>query len=191
VQRRAGAARCAFAALAAAAMLAPAAAAATSYVGRPIYSEPTSGLQLPPNCSVEPTWREAINGVDFEVWIAECDGVARVWLLKRQVIEMLSAREARLRFQVLDERVLPEEKAGDTLSVQCTGADTQPAVVVSGARWRNAGRELRLEGAAGAMRVDLAQHRLVDIKPGTIDCTRFPDREAMMRKLQQSEHPNK
>jgi hypothetical protein len=44
-----------------------------------------------------------------------CDDIARVWLLKRQVIEMLGAREARLRFQVIDERVLPDETAGDSL----------------------------------------------------------------------------
>lgn len=104
---------------------------------------------------------------------------------------MVSSREARLRFQVLDERVLPGEKAGDTLSVQCTGPDSVPAVVVRGARWRASGRDLRLAGASGALRADLAQHRLVDAELDKIDCTRFPDREEMMRKLQQAEHPNK
>jgi hypothetical protein len=165
------------------------AATSASYVGRPIYSEPATGVQLPPGCVVEPTWRERLSGVDFEVWIASCDEVARVWLLKRQVIEVLDSRESRLRFQVLDERVLPDEKAGDTLSVQCTTGSNEPAVVVRGARWRSVGRELHLQGAGGAMQVDIGQRRLVDTSPAAIDCTRFPDREAMMRKLQQSEHP--
>jgi hypothetical protein len=171
--------------------IAATAAVETGYIGRPIYSEPAIGLQLPPTCIVEPTWREPLSGIDFEVWIANCDGAARVWLLKRQVVEVLDSRESRLRFQVFDERVLPDEKAGDTLSVQCTSTDNQPAVVVRGARWRSDGRELHLAGASGAMHADIAQHRLVEMSPAAIDCTRFPDREAMMRKLQQSEHPRR
>jgi hypothetical protein len=178
-------------ALAAALSLAapPAPAAPTSYLGRPVYSEPAIGLQLPPACVVEPTWRAPLAGAELEVWVATCDGLARVWLLRRQVIEVLGAREARLRFQVIDERILPEDTAGDTLSVQCTGPDNLPGLVVRGARWRTNGRELHLASAAGAMRGDIAQHRLIDLNLGAIDCTRFPDREAMMRKLQQADHP--
>jgi hypothetical protein len=166
-----------------------ASAAPPSYLGRPVYSDPAVGLQLPPNCLVEPTWRAPLAGAELEVWVATCDGIARVWLLKRTVIEVLGAREARLRFQVIDERVLPDEAAGDTLSVQCSGADNRPGLVVRGARWRTTGRELHLASATGAMRGDIAQHRLLDVNLGTIDCTRFPDREAMMRKLQQADHP--
>jgi len=120
-----------------------------------------------------------------------CDGIARVWLLKRQVIEVLAAREARLRFQVIDERVLADEIAGDTLSVQCSASDNAPGLVVRGARWRTDGREMHLAGATGAMRGDVTRHRLVDVTLNVADCTRFPDREAMMRKLQQSDHPVK
>jgi len=165
-----------------------AAAPIPDYLGRPIYSDPTSGLQMPPTCIIEPTWRSRITGAELEVWVVNCDSVARVWLVKRQTIEVLSAREARLRFQVIDERVLPEETAGDSLSVQCTAAGEESGVVVRGARWRSAGRELHLAGARGAVRVDGARHRLVDADLTTVDCTRFPDREAMMRKLQQSDH---
>jgi hypothetical protein len=173
-------------------MLSPLAAAApTALLGRPIYSDPASGLQVPPGCVVEPSWRTPLSGAELEVWVASCDGAARVWLLKRQVVEMLNAREARLRFQIVDERVLQQEVAGDTLSVQCAGSSALPGFVVRGARWQTNGRELRLAAWAGAMRVDLAQHRLVDATAEEIDCTRFPDREAMMRKLQQADRTNK
>jgi len=168
-----------------------AAAPASGYLGRPIYSDPTSGLQIPPECIIEPTWRSRITGAEFEVWVVNCDAVARVWLLKRQTVEMLSAREARLRFEVVDERVLPEEAAGDTLSVQCAAAGEESGVVVRGARWRSAGRELHLAGAKGALRVDVGRHRLIDAELASVDCTRFPDREAMMRKLQQTDRPNR
>jgi hypothetical protein len=168
-----------------------AAAANPEYLGRPIYSDPASGLQLPPNCIIEPTWRSRITGAELEVWVVNCDGVARVWLLKRQTVEVLSAREARLRFQVIDERVLPEETAGDSLSVQCTAAGEESGVVVRGARWRSVGRELHLAGARGALRGDVARHRLIDADVTSVDCTRFPDREAMMRKLQQSDRPSR
>jgi hypothetical protein len=168
-----------------------AAPATPEYLGRPIYSDPTSGLQMPPACIIEPTWRSRITGAELEVWVVNCDGVARVWLLKRHTVEMISAREARLRFEVIDERVLPEETAGDSLSVQCTAAGEESGVVVRGARWRTTGRELHLSGARGALRGDVARHRLVDANLTSIDCTRFPDREAMMRKLQQSDRPNR
>jgi hypothetical protein len=161
---------------------------ATTYVGRPIYSDPANGLQMPPTCIVEPTWRSRIIGTEMEIWVVNCDSLARVWLLTRQLVEMLTAREARLRFQVVDERVLPEEIAGESLSLQCAGAGEESGLVVRGARWRNVGRELHLAGAKGALRGDAVHHRLVDVDLAGIDCIRFPDREAMMRKLQQTDH---
>ena len=161
---------------------------AQSYVGRPIYSDPTNGLQLPPHCVIEPTWRSRISGTEMEVWVLNCDSVARAWLLTRQVVEMLNSRDARLRFQVVDEKLMPEETAGESLSVQCAGASDTPGVIVYGARWRGSGRELRLASARGALRVDVAQRRFGNTDPPNgIDCVRFPDREAMMRKLQQPE----
>jgi hypothetical protein len=166
----------ALAALLAAALLS-AAQAADSYVGRPIYSDPSNGLQLPPSCNIEPTWRSRIGGTEMEVWVLTCDSTARVWLLARQIVEMLNAREARLRFQVVDERVLAGETAGDSLSVQCTGASDAAGFVVYGAR--------------GALRVDVAHRRLTDADVTGVDCVRFPDREAMMRKLQQPERSNR
>lgn len=156
-----------------------------TYVGRPIYSDPTNGLQLPPTCVIEPTWRSRISGTEMEVWVLNCDSVPRAWLLTRQTVEMLNAREARLRFQVIDERLLPEETPGESLSVQCTGAGDAPEFIVFGARWRSSGRELRLAGARGALRVDVGRRRLIDADLSGIDCVRFPDREALMRKLQQ------
>ena len=86
----------------------------SAYLGRPIYSDPTNGLQLPPSCSIEPTWRSRIGGTEMEVWVIDCDSVPRAWLLTRQIVEMLTAREARLRFQVVDERILSGETAGDS-----------------------------------------------------------------------------
>jgi hypothetical protein len=181
-----------FAAALAAVPLAPAAAAPVpTYLGRPIYSDPINGLQLPPTCLIEPDWRARLSGAETEVWVLSCDSVARVWLVTRQIVEMLGARGARLRFEVVDERILPEETAGESLSVQCTSADDEYARVVRGARWRAAGRELRLAGAQGALRVDLARRRLVDTALTGIDCVRFPDREAMMRKLQQPERSSR
>jgi hypothetical protein len=162
-----------------------------SYLGRPIYSDPANGLQLPPSCVIEPTWRSRINGTEMEVWVLNCDSVPRAWLLTRQVIEMLNAREARLRFQVLDERTLPEETTGESLSVQCTGASDTPGIIVYGARWRSSGHELRLAGARGALRVDVSRRHLADADLSGIDCVRFPDREAMMRKLQQPERSSR
>jgi hypothetical protein len=171
-----------------AAQAASAAEQKAGYIGRPIYSDPVNGLQLPPACIIEPTWRERISGTEMEVWVLNCDSVARVWLLMRQIVEMLNAREARVRFQVVDERELTGETAGESLSVQCTGATDASAIVVYGARWRSAGHELRLAGARGALRADVARRRLVDADLSGIDCVRFPDREAMMRKLQQTDH---
>jgi hypothetical protein len=120
----------------------------------------------------------------MEVWVLNCDSVPRAWLLARQIVEMLNAREARLRFQVIDERLLPEETTGESL-VQCTGAGDAPGIIVYGAHWRSSGRELHLAGARGALRVDVGRRRLIDGDLSGIDCVRFPDREALMRKLQQ------
>jgi hypothetical protein len=175
-------------AVAAALAAAQAAEQKAAYIGRPIYSDPVNGLQLPPACIIEPTWRTRISGTEMEVWVLNCDSVARVWLLMRQIVEMLNAREARVRFQVVDERELAGETAGESLSVQCTGASDASGIVVYGARWRSGGHELRLAGARGALRADVARRRLVDADLNGVDCVRFPDREAMMRKLQQTDH---
>jgi hypothetical protein len=177
--------------LAAAPPTSAAAGPASTYLGRPIYSDPTNGLQMPPTCLVEPDWRARMSGAEMEVWVLTCDSVARAWLMTRQIVEMLGGRGARLRFQVVDERILPEETAGDSLTVQCTSADDDYPRVVRGAHWRAAGRELRLGGAQGALKVDLARRQLVDTGLAGIDCVRFPDRETMMRKLQQPERPTR
>jgi hypothetical protein len=156
-----------------------------TYLGRPVYSDPTNGLQLPPGCVIEPTWRSRLTGTEMEVWVLNCDSVPRAWLVSRQTVEMLNSREARLRFQVIDERLLPEETTGESLSLQCTGAGDAPGIIVYGARWRSSGRELHLAGARGGLRVDVGRRRLIDADLSGIDCVRFPDREALMRKLQQ------
>jgi hypothetical protein len=156
-----------------------------SFAGRPIYSEPATGLQLPPGCEVDPSWRTSVSGTDLEIWVAQCAEQARVWLVKRQVIEVVNARQSRLRFQVLDERVFPEETAGDSLSVQCTGPRDESGYVVYGARWRTDSKDLRLKSAKGVLRADGRAQRLVDSEIGAVDCVRFPEREAMMKRLQQ------
>jgi hypothetical protein len=158
---------------------------AEKYVGRPIYSEPATGLQLPPGCAIEPTWRARISTSDNEVWLVTCSGVARAWLLRRAVLEVLSANSARVRFQVLDEELLPGETVGDTASVQCTGnSDDDVGLVVVGAKWRAVGTELRLVSAQRALRVDLTRQKLVSTPLARMECTRYPEREAMMRRLQ-------
>jgi len=159
---------------------------ADSFLGRPIYSEPATGLQLPPECQVDPAWRTNVRGTDLEIWIAACGTGARVWLLRRQIVEVVNARAARLRFEVVDERVYPDETPGDSLSVQCTGPTDDPGYVVRGARWREDGKDLRLKAARGALRLDPRTQRLGDVEVGVIDCTRFPEREAMMKRLQQT-----
>jgi len=158
---------------------------AERYVGRPIYSEPATGLQLPPGCTIEPTWRARISNSDNEVWLVTCGGVVRAWLLRRAVLEVLAANSARVRFQVLDEQLLPGEIVGDTASVQCTGkSDDDVGLVVLGAKWRATGTELRLVSAQGALRADLARQKLVSTPLARMECTRYPEREAMMRRLQ-------
>jgi hypothetical protein len=123
---------------------------------------------------------------DHEVWVAVCDGQARAWMVRRQVVEMLATNQARLRFQVLDERIFGTETAGDTLSVQCSGTKSgDNGFVVRGARWRTLGKELKLVSAAGLIRADVAQQHFVDAPLVAAECSRFPEREAMMRQLQQ------
>ena len=157
-----------------------------AYSGRPIYSEPGSALQLPPGCAVEPAWRAKLGTSDLEVWVADCNGAAHAWLVRRSVIEMLPGRQARLRFLILDDRAWSGETAGDTVSVQCSGrSGGDPGYVVVGAKWRAAGSELRLSAATAAVRADRAAQKLVDVPVARIDCIRFPAREAMMRRLQQ------
>ena len=157
-----------------------------TYVGRPIYSEPSTGLQLPPNCVVEASWRARMGTSDHEVWVAVCDGQARAWMVRRQVVEMLATNQARLRFQVLDERIFGTETAGDTLSVQCSGTKSgDNGFVVRGARWRALGKELKLVSATGLIRADVSQQHFVDAPQAAAECSRFPEREAMMRQLQQ------
>ena len=166
------------------------AAAPAAYVGRPIYSEPATGLQLPPNCALEPSWRTRLGTLDFELWVVTCDGAARSWLLRRQLIEMVGANQARLRFQVLDERVWPDDTAGESLSIQCTARDRpNSAYVVAGAKWRpNVGRagEVALASASVVLRADATTQKFVAATLAEVDCARYPEREAMMRRLQQA-----
>lgn len=160
-----------------------------SYANRPIYSEPGVGLQLPPGCAVDAAWRSRLPNTDLEVWVAECQGIVRTWLVRRAVVEVLANNQARLRFQVLDERQWPGEVAGDTASVQCVGKGGQEAgYVVLGARWKQAaasGNELRLVAAGAVIRADAGTARFTAASLGQVECTRYPDREAMLKRLQQ------
>lgn len=166
-------------------------ATAPSNVGRPVYSEPSTGLQMPPGCHMEPSWRTRLTQSDYEVWIVTCKEIARTWLVKRSVIEMVNATQARLRFQILDERVWPEESAGDSLSVQCVGRARQEAgYVVAGAKWRTPPAKggdatLTLAQARQVVRADVASQKFVDAPVADAQCTRYPEREAMMRRLQE------
>lgn len=156
-----------------------------SFVGRPIYSEPGAGLQMPPGCRVEPSWRGRLVDSDLEIWVVDCDEEARVWSLRRSTIGMVG-NQARLRFQVTDERRLPGDSAGDSASVQCVGRNAgESGFVVVGAKWRAVGPELRLAAASAVMRVDPATQRLVEATLAQVECARHPEREAMMRRLQQ------
>src|SRR5512147_2510212 len=74
-----------------------------SFMGRPVYHEPGSGLQMPTGCHVEAPWRSRVASSDLEIWIVDCGGVARTWILRRSVLEMVDAKQARLRFQILDD----------------------------------------------------------------------------------------
>jgi len=171
--------------LAAGEALAQTPAAVASYVGRPVYSEPGAGLQMPPGCQIEPSWRGRMASSDLEVWIVSCDGETRTWAVRRSTIEMVAANQARLRFQVTDERRWPGEAAGDGVSVQCVGRNANDAgFVVIGAKWRQAGQELRLTAAASVLRVDPDSQKFVAATLAQVDCVRYPEREAMMRRLQ-------
>ena len=165
-------------------------AAPASFTGRPIYSEPTTGMQMPPGCTFEPSWRTRLGNTDFEVWIVTCNKVARAWMLRRSLLEMVGANQARLRFQILDERLWPDESAGDSLSVQCVGrAQQDNGYVVAGARWRagtGKGGEIGLASASAVIRADPASQKFVAASLADVDCARYPEREAMMRRLQQS-----
>lgn len=157
-----------------------------SYIGRPIYSEPGAGLQMPPGCRVEPSWRGRVATSDLEVWVVACGDETRLWSLRRSTIEMVAGNQARLRFQVTDERRLPGETAGDSVSIQCVGRQgDESGFVVVGAKWRAVGGELRLTGAGAVLRVDPGTQRFVAATLAQVDCTRHPEREAMMRRLQQ------
>lgn len=165
---------------------AQAAPAAASYVGRPIYSEPGAGLQMPPGCQLEPSWRGRIANSDLEVWVVACGGETHTWVVRRATVEMLPGNQARLRFLVTDERVWPGETAGDTVSVQCVGRGAgEGGFVVAGARWKAAGAELRLTSASAVLRVDPGLQKFVTASLAQVDCARHPEREAMMRRLQQ------
>ncbi len=167
-------------------MLAAATTTAAAYIGRPVYSEPGSGIALPPNCSFEPAWRARLANSDLELWVVDCSLLPHVWLVRRGVIEYDRSNRARLRFQILDERKYPGETAGETVSVQCTGrGGSETGFAVIGANWRSAQGVLRLGSAKAAVRVDRNAGKLVDLPLDKIDCTRFLDREETMRKLQQ------
>lgn len=164
----------------------PAPAAVASYVGRPIYSEPGAGLQLPPGCQLEPSWRGRIANSELEVWVVACGGDTHTWVLRRATLEMLPGNQARLRFQVTDDRLWPGETAGETVSVQCVGRTAgEGGFVVVGAKWKAAGAELRLTAASAVLRVDAGLQKFVTASLAQVDCARHPEREAMMRRLQQ------
>ncbi len=167
----------------------PSTPAAASFTGRPIYSEPGAGLQMPPGCQVEPSWRGRLGTSDLEVWVVSCDGETRTWALRRSIVEVLPGNQARLRFQITDERRWPGESAGESASVQCIGRNAgESGFVVLGAKWRAAGtsgQELRLVSATSVLRVDPASQQFVAASLTQVDCTRHPEREAMMRRLQQ------
>jgi hypothetical protein len=171
--------------LAVAGAAAQAPAAVASYVGRPVYSEPGAGLQMPPGCQIEPSWRGRMGNSDLEVWIVACDGETRTWAVRRTTIEMVAANQARLRFQVTDERRWPGETAGESVSVQCVGRNANDSgFVVAGAKWKPAGNELRLTSATAVLRVDPATQKFIAATLAQVDCVRYPEREAMMRRLQ-------
>jgi len=154
-------------------------------MGRPVYSEPGNGLQMPPGCRVEAPWRSRVASSDLEVWIVDCGGLAHTWMLRRSVLEMVDAKQARLRFQILDDRAWPGETPGDSVSVQCVGrGDQDTGFVVIGAKWRAAGNELHLSAAQTVIRADTGSQKFKAATTAQVECTRFPDREAMLRRLQ-------
>jgi hypothetical protein len=159
---------------------------ASAYVGRPVYSEPGSGIALPPGCRFEPSWRARLANSDLELWVVDCTLLPHVWLVRRGVIAYDSNNRARLRFQILDDRKYAGETAGETVSVQCTGrGGSETGFAVIGATWRSNQGVLRLGAAKAALGVDRRAGKLVDLPTAKIDCSRFLDREEMMRQLQQ------
>ncbi len=161
--------------------------AAQANVGRPIYSEPGTGIALPPGCTFEPSWRARLANSDLELWAVECTLVPHLWLVRRGVIEYDRDNRARLRFMVLDERILPGETAGETISVQCASrGNAETGVAAIGAKWRSTQGALRLQTAKTAVKVDRRNAKLVDLPVDQIDCTRFLEREETMRRLQES-----
>lgn len=161
-------------------------AAAQANVGRPIYSEPGTGIALPPGCTFEPSWRARLANSDLELWAVECTLVPHLWLVRRGVIEYDRDNRARLRFMVLDERILPGETAGETISVQCASrGNAETGVAAIGAKWRSTQGALRLQTAKAAVKVDRHKAKLVDVPVDQIECTRFLEREETMRRLQE------
>lgn len=161
-----------------------------SFIGRPVYSEPGVGLQMPPGCQTEAPWRSRIGGGDLEVWIVQCKDGTRTWLIRRSVLEVLGNNQARLRFQILDERSWPGETPGDSASVQCASRKGgEGGYIVLGAKWRGNATELRLAGAQAAIRADAVSQKFVAALVADIDCVRYPEREAMLRRLQHQGNP--
>jgi hypothetical protein len=161
-------------------------AAQDSFVGRPVFSEPKTGLALPPGCLLDANARARIANVDVELWLVECRLQARLWLVRRTTVGYDRSNVARLRFEVLDERPLPGETAVETASVQCAPRNGAASpVAVLGATWKRVNaNHLALAGAKSALTVDRRAGKLVDIGLDQIDCTRFLDREEQMRRLQ-------
>ena len=168
-------------------VLAAPVAAQELFTGRPVYSEPGSGLQMPPGCRVEAPWRSRLASTDLEVWVVDCGGVVHTWMLRRAVLELLDSKQARLRFHILDDRAWPGETPGESASVQCVGrGDQDTGFVVIGAKWRGTGNELHLTAAQTVIRADSSTQKFMAASLAQVDCTRFPDREAMLRKLQKA-----
>lgn len=164
------------------------AATAADYVGRPVYSEPGTGISLPPGCNFEPTWRARLANSDLELWVVDCALLPHVWLVRRGIIEYDRSNRARLRFQILDERKYPGETAGETVTVQCTGrGGSEAGFAATGVTWRSAQNTLRMANAKAALQVDRRAGKLIDLPAEKVDCTRFLDREETMRQLQQQQ----
>ena len=44
---------------------------------------------MPPGCRVEAPWRARLGSTDIEVWVVECGGVVRTWMLRRSVLDSI------------------------------------------------------------------------------------------------------
>lgn len=161
-------------------------AAETPFVGRPIYSEPKTGISLPPGCNFEANWRARLPNSDLELWITECSLVPSLWLLRRSVVAYEANNQARLRFEVIDERRFPGETAGETVSIKCTGkAGGEAGYAVVGASWRVVKPgQLTLANAKDAYAIDRKAGKLMETKLAQIECARFLEREEQMRRLE-------